>query len=504
MNQIAAVQEDPEQLRKKSLRSQCVCIVFVSTAFIPLWVHASSSSYSEEKKEATSTEIDVFTALLVMTGICSSMCIVGFCIALFQKLPDSLAEEAIKEGTVGNSDYAGGGVWMASPMGQLFTLFNYVVGLTTVGLLCAWRMLRGGSNSGYTLGVCVGVFGSLCLCNLCMFFKTQTLMADLTSTSFALQQRATRKQIELVKLFEDGTIRLLSCSWLLTSGVEHLVRCQDLPPEAFLSPTQAMKAFQQSMVYVLSYGWLMGGNPDPFGVRVRTVQQFLRSGCPDPSSWGLFWDFACLPQNPNRTPYMIEIFGKGLGMMSMLYGSVRTTVLILKEILEPPAGEEVTEGYNRTPYDIRGWCIMESTVAAFAAFYANKKELLIEISQDAAPNIPAVSLPNLTEAEERLATARFTCGKEDEERVMKQLREFNATLPAETAHSGAEENTIRGAYAKGFEDGAQVDIYITSTIKKQPEHFSWANFFEETSVAPTTVNVSSAPEAAIVGAPQGP
>jgi len=201
---------------------------------------------------------------------------------------------------------------------------------------------------------------------------------------------------------------------------------------------------------------------------------------------------------------MIEIFGKGLGMMSMLYGSVRTTVLILKEILEPPAGKDVTEGYNRTPYDIRGWCIMESTVAAFAAFYANKKELLIEILQDAAPNNPAVFLPNLTEAEERLATARFTCGKEDEERVMKQLREFNATLPAETAHSGAEENTIRGAYAQYFEDGAQVDTYITSTIKKQPEHFSWANFFEETSVAPTTVNVSSAPEAAIVGAPQGP
>jgi len=362
-------------------------------------------------------------------------------------------------------------------------------------------MLRGGSSSGYTLGVCVGVFGSLALCWVGAMCWSQPLIGDLTKTSSTVKQRTLRKRIELVKLFEDGTIRLLSCSWLLTSGVEHLVRCQDLPPEAFLSPTQAMKAFQQSMVYVLSYGWLMGGNPDPFGVRVRTVQQFLRSGCPDPSSWGLFWDFACLPQNPNRTPYMIEIFGKGLGMMSMLYGSVRTTVLILKEILEPPAGKDVTEGYNRTPYDIRGWCIMESTVAAFAAFYANKKELLIEISQDAAPIIPAVSLPNLTEAEERLATARFTCGKEDEERVMKQLREFNATLQAKKLNNG-EETLSWGIADSAFEE--QLDTYITSAIKKQPEHFSWANFFEETSVAPTTVDVSSAPEAAIVGAPQGP
>ena len=58
---------------------------------------------------------------------------------------------------------------------------------------------------------------------------------------------------------------------------------------------------------MLSAGWLSEGHPDPQGTRMAEVLAFLEwfvghVGIEDDmdelDSYGLFWDWACLPQKP--------------------------------------------------------------------------------------------------------------------------------------------------------------------------------------------------------------
>ena len=90
------------------------------------------------------------------------------------------------------------------------------------------------------------------------------------------------------ELLKDGTIKLLSCDWLLGSAAEDLteanslgldgklpklMRRQDLEkklPRAFLEVEEAEKIFKekQRKVLVLSYGWLSAADPDPLGQRL--------------------------------------------------------------------------------------------------------------------------------------------------------------------------------------------------------------------------------------------
>merc|ERR1712032_89373 len=144
---------------------------------------------------------------------------------------------------------------------------------------------------------------------------------------------------------------------------------------------------------------------------------------------GLFWDFACLPQGADRSEAEKARFREGLQSISVLYGTFNTTVLSLQTI--PKVDDEAAvEGYNSTPYKSRGWCIMEYTVATFAAYFAKSPQFLQVIDKDdAGPYNAPLGKPDMSRARKEIENnAIFTCGKADQEKVLSQLGEFQKLL----------------------------------------------------------------------------
>jgi hypothetical protein len=154
-------------------------------------------------------------------------------------------------------------------------------------------------------------------------------------------------------LLRDGTIRLLSCRWLLEeaeealrphnpdSGLPVLRRKQEMPEEAFLPPEEAARVFDNGkrQVLVLSYGWLLATEPDPRGERLALIRRFLAT-LPDAAECGFFMDQVCLPQPP-RTKEEDKVFFKGLKNMGKLYASVTgATVVQIKSVPSRPAEME--------------------------------------------------------------------------------------------------------------------------------------------------------------------
>ena len=154
-------------------------------------------------------------------------------------------------------------------------------------------------------------------------------------------------------LLRDGTIRLLSCRWLLEdaegalrphnphSGLPVLRRKQEMPEEAFLPPEEAARVFDNGkrQVLVLSYGWLLATEPDPRGERLALIRRFLAT-LPDAAECGFFMDQVCLPQPP-RTKEEDKVFFKGLGSMGKMYASVTgTTIVQIKSVPVRPAEME--------------------------------------------------------------------------------------------------------------------------------------------------------------------
>ena len=102
-------------------------------------------------------------------------------------------------------------------------------------------------------------------------------------------------------------------------------REQELPAEAFISLGDLM-AGTTSMglpVIALSYPWLHPDHPDPLGENLRRVAvalfAYLRRG----RRWGVFIDYMCMPQPPERgrrrTEQEAEQFEAALAAMSILY-----------------------------------------------------------------------------------------------------------------------------------------------------------------------------------------
>ena len=158
----------------------------------------------------------------------------------------------------------------------------------------------------------------------------------------------------------DGTIRLLRCAWLLSadsdrhlgrdaSGKVIMRRRQELPKEAFLSPSEAVQLFDGAdrSILALSYRWLTREHPDPHGTALCAVRRFLRSK-DGLGKCGMFWDFTSLPQKdiakeaqglPPRTPEEAATMKRGLEGMGYLYASMcGTAVVQLKDI--PPRPSE--------------------------------------------------------------------------------------------------------------------------------------------------------------------
>ena len=120
-----------------------------------------------------------------------------------------------------------------------------------------------------------------------------------------------------------------------------LPRCQDLPEHAFAKGEEAAEAYTMQMrkCNVLSYGWKMGGQPDPDGSNLKAVRSRLALeekdymdgiGQKNPavksraSDRLLFVDYVSLPQKDYqdyRSDKDNEKFKEGLGQMGTLGGA---------------------------------------------------------------------------------------------------------------------------------------------------------------------------------------
>jgi len=201
----------------------------------------------------------------------------------------------------------------------------------------------------------------------------------------SIMDRVATIEKDLAHIFEDGTIQLLSIKWLLEQPKGFILsRRQDLPPEAFLKPEEAIQRHRCGQVAALSYRWLESCHPDPSGWHMRALQSFLESSSLPCTA--LVIDFASLPQhNPSffeakaaaiadgvsedeadrlaktafgRTPDEQAVFKAGLDRMSSIYASPRVAVLQHKALPD--------DGKERRPYESSGWCIFEQAAASLS------------------------------------------------------------------------------------------------------------------------------------------
>ena len=101
---------------------------------------------------------------------------------------------------------------------------------------------------------------------------------------------------ELPERIHDGTIRLVNVQWLLNHvrtlpTKEGIVRHQELPAEALLSPSAAHALLESGpggAVAALTYGWLSEAHPDPSGFHLRVVTGWLAK---HRHVQALFWDW---------------------------------------------------------------------------------------------------------------------------------------------------------------------------------------------------------------------
>ena len=116
---------------------------------------------------------------------------------------------------------------------------------------------------------------------------------------------------KVAEALRNGAIRLLSPGYLLAARPDRICRQQELPQEAFLKPRQAVAALRscKRRIFVLSFGWGAFANPDPSGEILRHVLRFLdwwktnfniSQAQLRRNQFGLFWDFASLPQHPRN------------------------------------------------------------------------------------------------------------------------------------------------------------------------------------------------------------
>lgn len=254
--------------------------------------------------------------------------------------------------------------------------------------------------------------------------------------------KGARSESIALKLLCDSTVRILSALWLLHRSSDFVLqRCQDLPADAFLPPLMAGEVFQQPhRLVILSYPWLTKQHPDPTGFYFRTLQKYLAKhasyiGDEGMSDFGVFWDFAALPQRCPKgelTASEKYNFKRGISCINYLYGCKRTVKLLLRQL-----PEDSGEGLNLRPYDQRGWCLFEATIAELLSPPRRILDLGLEAAREAlnredsnwsdvqaaaaAQRKPPVH-PDILKAE--LAKTTFTKGNVDRILVEEKYREF--------------------------------------------------------------------------------
>ena len=174
-----------------------------------------------------------------------------------------------------------------------------------------------------------------------MTFRTSTDGCTLLPPK--LHQALTELDKIVIDVLLRGAIRLLCVKWLLMQpdnfkmlnrqALEHL-EMSGASPSPLLSREEAAALVRRGdrSIGTLTYGWLMSGDPDPAGSRIRVLRRALKRL----NIKALFWDFGSLYQAPRTQEQKVsfEIALKG-GAMNQLYASIlATTVLQIEEI--PP------------------------------------------------------------------------------------------------------------------------------------------------------------------------
>ena len=140
-------------------------------------------------------------------------------------------------------------------------------------------------------------------------------------------------------------VKIVKASWLLKlqKGGNRVERRQELPEEAFWTPTAALKEIDErakhietsKFLFVLSYRWLQPGHPDPYRHHLNIVGKFLALATEEFGDVGLFWDFLSLchaDDDNGRTEQEKDSFIKGLKAANLLYAH-RLSVVVVQPLL---------------------------------------------------------------------------------------------------------------------------------------------------------------------------
>lgn len=105
----------------------------------------------------------------------------------------------------------------------------------------------------------------------------------------------------LMTLLENGTIRLVYVDWLVNRS-NFIMRCQDMPNDAFVPGKDAAKLLRSGSVCVLSYRWLTKEHPDPQGFHLARVKSVFESGAIPRRFKAIFWEYRTARSNHAASP----------------------------------------------------------------------------------------------------------------------------------------------------------------------------------------------------------
>ena len=252
---------------------------------------------------------------------------------------------------------------------------------------------------------------------------------------------------DLPTRLRDGDVKLLRTSWLLEQPDSYVLqRQQDLPPEAFVNPMEAVRLLRESRVAALSYRWLDKDHPDTFGgtsgFHLQRVRRFLSAPaagrpwcvlvhwltrgrvCKGRVIEALMWDYASLAQSP-RTPELDAAFRRGLGVMNSIYA--HPLILVVQQTRLPDGfALSVRPHAVAETYDGSGWCFFEQSVASLMT-EGGGHVVELDVGRVAAQ---ADKLPPLAEVEARFHDERrlvFT-GKADRSKCFEMYKELREKL----------------------------------------------------------------------------
>ena len=206
-------------------------------------------------------------------------------------------------------------------------------------------------------------------------------------------------------------------------------RRQDLKPEGIVVGVPPGKK------WVVSHPWASQFHPSPSGSKMVALAQQLEALGALPEEC-CFIDFCGLPQasrdmppeyhyvtgtlapQADRTPSERERFSLALWDMSRLYAFAECEVIVLPEV-EPPTiflgGPDRWGLVNTLPYEARGWCCSEFSIARSNGRIANKHDLAVQALEDVPHGWPAtVHEYEAMMREDATPKVRFTSSGDEE------------------------------------------------------------------------------------------